>query len=140
MLAEQCSEQEWQNFFKEHNWILGGVHDIQYLSEVADQPIFSGANVQGKGEKELHKGSFLFMEAGQPLCLCCANLSELEYLPRGNAKLTRRVKKDSIKSTVVVEFSRSRKRYERQGILVEKESLRKARQELMIEDDDDDHK
>jgi hypothetical protein len=75
------------------------------------------------------------MEAGQPLCLCCANLSELEYLPRGNAKLTRRVKKDSIKSTVVVEFSRSRKRYERQGILVEKESLRKARQELMIEDD-----
>jgi hypothetical protein len=91
-------------------------------------------------KKELHKGSFLFMEAGQPLCLCCANLSELEYLPRGNAKLTRRVKKDSIKSTVVVEFSRSRKRYERQGILVEKESLRKARQELMIEDDDDDHK
>ena len=40
---------------------------------------------------------------------------------------------------MVVEFSRSRKRYERQGILVEKESLRKARQELMIENDDDDH-
>ncbi len=46
-------------------------------------------------KKELHKGSFLFMEAGQPLCLCCANLSELEYLPRGNAKLTRRVKKEA---------------------------------------------
>ena len=88
-------------------------------------------------KKELHKGSFLFMEAGQPLCLCCANLSELEFLPRGNAKLTRRVKKDSMKSTVVVEFSRSRKRYERQGILVDKESLRKARQELQIDDDDD---
>ena len=67
-----------------------------------------------------------------------SDLSELEYLPKGNAKLTRRIKKDSIKSIVVVEFSRSRKRYERQGILVEKESLRKARQELMIEDDDDD--
>jgi hypothetical protein len=48
------------------------------------------------------------------------------------------VKKDSIKSTVIVEFSRSRKRYERQGILVEKESLKKARQELMIEDNEDD--
>ncbi|NGX43177.1 MAG: hypothetical protein K940chlam7_01468 [Chlamydiae bacterium] len=41
-------------------------------------------------EKELHKGSFLFMEADQPLCLCCANLNELEYLPRGNAKLRAR--------------------------------------------------
>lgn len=62
-------------------------------------------------------------------------MSELEYLPRGNAKLTRRVKKDSIQSTVVVEFSRSRKRYERQGILVDKDSLKKARLELIIEND-----
>lgn len=61
MLDEQCSEQEWQDFFKEHNWILGGVHDIQYLSEVADQPIFSGANVQGKGEK---RGDFLACTGG----------------------------------------------------------------------------
>ncbi len=51
--------------------------------------------------------------------------------------LTRRMKKESTKSAVVVEFSRTRKRYERQGILVEKESLRKVRQELMIEDNDD---
>ena len=77
------------------------------------------------------------MEANKPLCLCCANLNELEYLPRGNAQLTRYVKKESIKSAVVVEFSRTRKRYERQGILVEKESLKKARQELMIEEDED---
>lgn len=88
-------------------------------------------------KKELSKGSFLFMEASQPFCLCCANLSELEYLPSGNAKLTRRVKKDSMKFTVVVEFNHSRKRYERQGILVDKETLRKVQQELIIEDDDD---
>lgn len=49
------------------------------------------------------------------------------------------MKKDSIKFTQVVEFSHSRKRYERYGILVEKESLRKARMELKIEDDDGDH-
>ena len=61
MLAEKCSEQEWQNFFKEHNWILGGVHDIQYLSEISDQPIFSGANIQGKGEK---RGDFLTCTGG----------------------------------------------------------------------------
>lgn len=75
------------------------------------------------------------MEANQPLCLACSNLSELEFLPSGNAKLTRQAKKNSVKSAIVVEFSRSRKRYERQGILVDKESLRKTRQELMIEED-----
>lgn len=61
MLVEECSEPEWQSFFKEHNWILGGVHDIHYLSEVADQPIFSGANVYGKGEK---RGDFLACTGG----------------------------------------------------------------------------
>jgi len=86
-------------------------------------------------KKELFKGSFLFMEDGQPLCLSCANMNELEYLPRGDAKLTRRVKKYSLKSAVVVEFSRTRKRYERQGILVEKEFLEKARQEIRLEDE-----
>lgn len=61
MLDEQCCEQKWQNFFKENNWILGGVHDIQYLSEIADQPIFSGADVLGKGEK---RGDFLACTGG----------------------------------------------------------------------------
>ena len=75
------------------------------------------------------------MKVDQPLCLCCANLNEIEYLPRGNAKLTHLVKKENTRSAVVVEFSRTRKRYERQGILVEKESLRRVRRELMIEDD-----
>ena len=61
MLKERCAEQEWQNFFKEEPWILGGVHDIQYLSEVSDQPIFSSANFQGRGEK---RGDFLACTSG----------------------------------------------------------------------------
>jgi hypothetical protein len=61
MLNEECSELEWQKFFKEHSWILGGVHDIHYLSEIAEQPIFSGANVYGKGEK---RGDFLACTGG----------------------------------------------------------------------------
>ncbi len=56
MINERCSEQEWQDFFKEQDWILGGIHDIHYLSELSDQPIFSGANFQGQGEK---RGDFL---------------------------------------------------------------------------------
>src|SRR5580704_18432039 len=39
---------------------------------------------------ELARGSFLVMEAEQPLCLPCARLDDLEYLPAGDAALTRR--------------------------------------------------
>jgi hypothetical protein len=34
---------------------------------------------------EIAQGSLLFMEAGQPLCLPCARLDDLEYLPSGDA-------------------------------------------------------
>ncbi len=59
--SENCAEPEWQDFFKEHDWILGGVHDIQYLSDVLPQPIFSGANVDGSGAK---RGDFLACTPG----------------------------------------------------------------------------
>jgi hypothetical protein len=69
--------------------------------------------------KELGKGDFLFMEGKHPVCLSCADFDHLIYLPRGDAALTRRAKKYSALSAIVVRFSRSRGRYERQGILVE---------------------
>jgi hypothetical protein len=78
---------------------------------------------------ELAQGDFLYMEAGQPLCLACANMGDLEYLPAGDTALTRRAGKDSVRSAVVVRFSRSRGRYERQGILVEPSALEKAERE-----------
>jgi hypothetical protein len=51
------------------------------------------------------------------------------FLPAGDAALSRRARKASTLSAVVVRFSRPRKRYERQGILVEpkaRESVRGA--------------
>ena len=78
---------------------------------------------------ELAQGSFLVMEAEQPLCLPCARFDNLEYLPAGDAALTRRSVRYSERSAVVVRFSRSRGRYERQGVLVEKTALEKAEQE-----------
>jgi len=75
---------------------------------------------------ELSRGSLLFMDARQPLCLACARLDDLEYLPSGDAALTRRATKYSERTTVVVRFSRSRGHYERQGILVEIAALEKA--------------
>jgi hypothetical protein len=75
---------------------------------------------------EIAQGSFLLMEAGQPLCLPCARLDDLEFLPSGEAALTRRAAKYSGRTAVVVRFSRSRGRYERQGILVETAALEQA--------------
>src|SRR5213075_1550439 len=63
------------------------------------------------------------------LCLACADLDHLVFLPPGNAALTRRARKHSILVAVVLKWSRARKRYERQGLLVETQGLEKAEQE-----------
>lgn len=80
---------------------------------------------------EMAQGSLLFMEAEQPLCMQCAGLSDLEYLASGNMALTRRATKISERVVVVVRFSRSRKRCERQGILVEIAAIEKAERECL---------
>ena len=38
---------------------------------------------------ELFKGSFLRMEESRPLCMACADLDHLVFLPSGNTALTR---------------------------------------------------
>jgi hypothetical protein len=76
-------------------------------------------------------GDFLLMEDAGPLCLDCADLGHLIFLPAGDAALTRRAKKASRLSAVVVRWSRSRKRYERQGILAETEAVERAEQECL---------
>jgi hypothetical protein len=83
--------------------------------------------------KELWKGDFLFMEGEHPLCLSCADFDHLVYLPRGDAALTRRARKYSPLNAVVVRFSRSRGRYERQGILVSEAALERAEQECLAD-------
>src|ERR1700758_3815318 len=45
--------------------------------------------------KELWKGDFLFNEGERGLCMNCADLDELVYLPSGDAALTRRARKYS---------------------------------------------
>lgn len=80
-------------------------------------------------------GSMLTMEDRGPLCLGCADLDHLVFLPAGDAALTRRARKASGLSAVVVRFSRARKRYERQGILVEEEALERAEEECLADAD-----
>ena len=85
--------------------------------------------------QELGKGRFLRMEAKRPLCLSCADLDHLVFLARGDAALTRRAKRYSTLHAVVVRFSRSRGRYERQGVLVEESALERAEQECLSDAD-----
>jgi hypothetical protein len=72
-------------------------------------------------------GDLLLMDGPGPFCLTCVGLDHLVYLPSGDAGVTRRARKASTLSAVVVRFARNRKRYERQGILVEPEALEQAR-------------
>jgi hypothetical protein len=69
------------------------------------------------------------------LCLACADLDHLVFLPAGDAALTRRARKHSILSAVVLEWSRARERYERQGLLVEEAGLAQAEQECLVDGD-----
>jgi len=85
---------------------------------------------------QIEQGSFLSMELEQPLCLQCARLDDLEFLPSGDAALTRRASKYSGRVAVVVRFSRSRGRYERKGILVETFGLEKAERECLEDADE----
>jgi hypothetical protein len=85
--------------------------------------------------KELQAHDFLFMEGERPLCLTCADLDHLVYLHRGDTALTRRARRHSTLSAVVLRFSRARKRYERQGVLVEEAALEDAEQECLADAD-----
>ena len=104
------------------NETLPGSRDLVVFDIVRDSEC-------GECGKELSARDFLFMEDGCPLCLTCADLDHLTYLPRGDTALTRRARKYSSLSAVVVRFSRPRKRYERQGVLVEEAALDRAEAE-----------
>ena len=79
-------------------------------------------------------GDLLIMDGPGPLCLGCADLDHLVFLAAGDAALTRRAKKASGLSAVVVRFSRSRRRYERQGVLVEEPALEQAEQDCLADE------
>jgi hypothetical protein len=80
-------------------------------------------------------GDFIRLEKGRPSCLDCADLGHLEFLPRGDAALTRRASRRSPLRAPVVQWSRRRKRYERQGVLVLPEAITAAEAECAADAD-----
>ncbi|HET7386321.1 MAG TPA: hypothetical protein VFJ19_06605 [Nocardioidaceae bacterium] len=84
---------------------------------------------------EFGGGDILVMQDNGPHCLDCVGLGHLDYLGAGNAAVTRRTRKLSGTSVVVVRWSGARKRYERQGILAEPEAIDRAEEECLSEDE-----
>lgn len=83
------------------------------------------------GEELGRRAWITLVEDKGALCLACADLDHLVFLPSGDAALTRRARKHSTLSAIVLKWSRARKRYERQGLLVEAETLGQAEKECL---------
>ena len=86
--------------------------------------------------EELGRGAWITLgDGGRAFCLACADLDHLVFLPAGDAALTRRSRAHSTLSAVVLRWSRARKRYERQGLLVEAHALDQAEAECLSDAD-----
>lgn len=87
-------------------------------------------------EEDLGRGAWITLDKERrALCLECADLDHLEFLPAGDTALTRRTRRHSTLSAVVVQWSRARKRYERQGLLVEERALAQAERDCLEDSD-----
>ena len=80
-------------------------------------------------DEDLGRGAWIRKVDDKAQCLECADLDHLVFLPRGDGTLTRRAGKHSRLKAVVVQWARARKRYERQGMLVEEEAIERAEDE-----------
>lgn len=86
--------------------------------------------------EELGRGAWITLgDNGRVFCLACADLDHLAFLPAGDAALTRRGRKHSNLTAVVLRWSRARKRYERQGLLVDTAALARAEHECLSDAD-----
>ncbi len=96
----------------------------------------AGASTCAECGQALGRGAWVCL-AGErgALCLSCADLDHLAFLPAGETALTRRARKHSALSAVVLEWSRARKRYERQGVLVDPAGLARAETECLADAD-----
>ena len=73
--------------------------------------------------EELLAGDFQRPINDSRICLSCAKLDALEFLPRGDAAISRRAAKYSAQKIVVVKWSKARNRFERQGIWPRRKQL-----------------
>lgn len=79
---------------------------------------------------------FLMMDTGNAVCMSCADLDHLVFLKSGNATLSRRARKESGLTAIVVRPDpRRRNRIWRVGILVEPDALDRAEQQCFDDEE-----
>jgi len=108
------------------------------MAKTDDMVVFitSGEAACSECGEELGRHAWIMLtEEKNALGLTCADLEHLVYLPSGDTALTRRSRKHSTLVAVVLKWSRARKRYERQGLLVEEAALEQAEQECLADTD-----
>jgi hypothetical protein len=110
----------------------------QKTSKGNDLKVFitSRKSICDECKEELGRRAWIVLAGDKgALCLSCADLDHLVFLPSGDAALTRRSKKHSTLSAVVLKWSKARKRYERQGLLVEQSALKQAEIECLADEE-----
>lgn len=80
-------------------------------------------------------GDLLLKGKAGDVCLDCARLGHLEFLPSGDAALSRRARKASRQCAVVVRWNIRRNRYERQGLLAQPAAIEQAAREYLSDAD-----
>jgi hypothetical protein len=106
------------------------------MQRTSDELVFATTSESACDEcgEDLGRGAWIKLTRDKgALCLACADLDHLVFLPSGDAALTRRARKHSTLAAVVLKWSRARKRYERQGLLVEEQALERAEQECLAD-------
>ncbi|HZO69526.1 MAG TPA: DUF2293 domain-containing protein [Kribbellaceae bacterium] len=78
---------------------------------------------------------YLRLENDEPYCMACSDLDHLVFLASGNTALTRRARKASTLSAIVIRWNSRHKRYERQGTLVEQAALETAEEQCLADAD-----
>ena len=95
-----------------------------------------GETTCGSCGRDLGTKAWITLDPKQgALCLHCADMDHLVFLPSGDAALTRRARKHSGLHAIMLKWSRARKRYERQGVLVEEDALARAEEECLKDAD-----
>jgi hypothetical protein len=96
------------------------VNEVIWLSHKNDQTC-------GDCGKEIYKGNWVQLNRETGVrCGACAGYGDMWFLGAGDALLTRKATQLSSRVVTVVQWSNTRKRNERQGILVEKKAYRDA--------------
>ena len=106
------------------------------MKQTAPPKVFitAGDSVCDECGEELGRKAWIMLAGDQgALCLACADLDHLVFLPAGDTAVTRRARKHSNLAAIVLKWSQTRKRYERQGLLVEDQALEQAEKECLAD-------